>query len=141
MTEPFTIRDLAEEFGVTTRAIRFYEDQGLLAPRREGQRRLFCARDRVRLKLILRGRRLGFPLAEVAEIVALYDAAPGEVGQLQTLIERIARRREELLAKRRDINASLADLQRVAEDCAAQLAELSGAEEGAVAKANGELKP
>ena len=141
MTEPFTIRDLAEEFGVTTRAIRFYEDQGLLAPRREGQRRLFCARDRVRLKLILRGRRLGFPLAEVAEIVALYDAAPGEAGQLQTLIERIARRREELLAKRRDINASLADLQRVAEDCAARLAELSGAEEGAVAKANGELKP
>ena len=138
MTEPFTIRDLAEEFGVTTRAIRFYEDQGLLAPRRQGQRRLYCARDRVRLKLILRGRRIGFPLAEVAEIIALYDAAPGEAGQLQTLMARIGRRREELLAKRRDIDASLADLDRVMENCAARLAELNT---GCDAGSNGDLKP
>ena len=124
---PFTIRDLAEEFRVTTRAIRFYEDKGLLQPKREGQRRLYSQRDRVRLQLILRGRRLGFPLAEVAEIVDLYGAAAGEAGQLHSLIERIARRREELLGKRRDIDASLADLAAVAERCEARLTELQRA--------------
>ena len=127
MASPLTIRDLAEEFGVTTRTIRFYEDKGLLQPRREGQKRLYSQRDRTRLKLILRGRRLGFPLAEVAEIIELYSAASGEAGQLHVLIERINRRREELLAKRRDIDASLADLAEVAENCEARLAELETA--------------
>ena len=88
MREFFTISDLAKEFDVTTRTIRFYEDQNLIAPLREGTRRLFRARDRTRLKLILRGKRLGFTLAEISEIVDMYDAAPGEVGQLRLLISK-----------------------------------------------------
>jgi len=74
----FGIGDLAREFGVTPRTIRFYEDQGMLAPSRDGQRRDFCPRERTRRMLILRGRRLGFPLAEIREIVDLYDAPAGE---------------------------------------------------------------
>ena len=83
MREFYTISDLAKEFDVTTRTIRFYEDQNLISPLREGTRRLFRARDRTRLKLILRGKRLGFTLAEISEILDMYDAAPGEVRQLR----------------------------------------------------------
>ncbi|MFQ5546624.1 MAG: MerR family DNA-binding transcriptional regulator, partial [Acidiferrobacterales bacterium] len=79
----YTIGELAQEFDVTTRAIRFYEDQGLLSPTRNGQARIYTARDRVRLKLVLRGKRLGFSLGEVGKMLDLYDADPSEVGQLQ----------------------------------------------------------
>ena len=81
MAETYGIAELAREFGVTARTIRHYEDEGLIAPLRDGQRRVYRPRDRTRLRLILRGRRLGFALAEVREIVDLYDAAPGEIGQ------------------------------------------------------------
>ena len=120
----FGIGDLAREFGVTTRAIRFYEDEGMIAPRREGRRRVFGPRERTRLKLILRGRRLGFSLAEVREIVDLYDAPAGEAGQLALLLERIAARRAELEAKRRDLEASVADLDAVARNCRKRLKQL-----------------
>ena len=80
MKSVFSIGLLAREFDVTTRTIRFYEDQGLLSPRRRGQTRLFDQRDRTRLKLILRGKRLGFSLSEINEIVDMYDAPPGETG-------------------------------------------------------------
>jgi DNA-binding transcriptional MerR regulator len=133
MAESYGIRDLADEFGVTTRTIRFYEDQGMIAPLREGQRRIYCQRDRTRLKLILRGRRLGFSLAEIREIVDLYDAPSGEAGQLNLLLERIAARRAELEAKRRDIAASLRDLDAVAESCRKHLEQLKN--EGATAGA------
>ena len=113
----FGIGDLAREFGVTTRAIRFYEAEGMIAPRREGRRRVFGPRERTRLKLILRGRRLGFSLAEVREIVDLYDAPAGEAGQLSLLLDKIAARRGELEAKRRDLEASLSDLDAVARKC------------------------
>lgn len=125
MAESYGIRDLANEFGVTTRTIRFYEDQGMIAPLREGQRRIYRVRDRTRLKLILRGRRLGFSLAEIREIVDLYDAPSGEAGQLNLLLERIAVRRAELEAKRRDIAASLRDLDAVAENCRNRLEQLN----------------
>ncbi len=127
MAETFGIAEMSREFGVTPRTIRFYEAEGLLAPLRDGQRRVYRPRDRTRLRLILRGRRLGFPLAEVREIVGLYDAPTGEVGQLAYLLDRIAARKTDLEDKRQDIEASLDDLDGVAADCRARLAELDSA--------------
>ena len=88
----WTISELAAEFGTTLRTIRFYEDEGLLAPERVGTARVFHDRDRVRLQLILRGKRLGFTLSEIAHVLALYDEPPGERGQLEFLISDIAKR-------------------------------------------------
>lgn len=124
MTSRFTISDLSHEFGTTPRTLRFWEGEGLLAPAREGQRRLYSQRDRTRVKLILRGQRLGFSLAEIAEIIGLYDAAKGERAQLALLLDKIAARRNELLAKRDDIDASLADLEGVAETCRNRLSQI-----------------
>jgi DNA-binding transcriptional MerR regulator len=124
MSKTYGIAELAREFGVTLRTIRFYEAEGLLAPLRDGQRRVYRGRDRTRLRLILRGRRLGFSLAEVREIVGLYDAPTGEAGQLAYLLDKIAARKADLEAKRRDIEASLDDLDGVAATCVARLAEL-----------------
>ncbi len=124
--EHYSIGDLARESGATLRAIRFYEDHGLLRPIRQGQRRIYQERDRTRLKLILRGKRLGFSLAEIAEILALYDEPHGEAGQLEFLLSKIADRRAELLAKQRDIEASLSDLDGVARNCRRRLRSLKG---------------
>ena len=124
--EHYSIGELARESGATLRAIRFYEDHGLLRPIRQGQRRIYQERDRTRLKLILRGKRLGFSLAEIAEILALYDEPSGEAGQLEFLLSKIADRRAELLAKQRDIEASLSDLDGVARDCRRRLRNLKG---------------
>ena len=129
MAKTYSISELAREFGVTPRTIRFYEAEGLIAPLRDGQRRIYRPRDRVRLKLILRGKRIGFSLKEIAEIIDLYDAAPGEAGQLRTLLERIAGRRADLEQKRQDIEAALAHLDGVAADCRARLAALAGENE------------
>ncbi len=126
MTETFTITDLAQEFDVTTRAIRFYEDQGLLSPARKGQQRIYSQRDRTRLKLILRGKRLGFSLGEVAEIVELYDTEPGEVGQLDFFLDKIRERRATLEQQREDIEVTLAELDAVEDRCEDRLAQLTG---------------
>ena len=123
----YTISDLAKEFDVTTRTIRFYEDQNLISPLREGTRRLFRARDRTRLKLVLRGKRLGFTLAEISEIVVMYDAAPGEVGQLRLLISKIESRRAQLQQQMQDIEATLSDLSEVENRCRDRLSDLGGA--------------
>jgi DNA-binding transcriptional MerR regulator len=120
----FTIGDLAAEFGVTTRTIRFYEDKGLLTPRRHGTHRVFGPRDRTRLRLILRGKRIGFSLAEIAEIVGMYDDAPGERGQLELLIARAAEHRATLELKRAAIDSTLDELAEVENRAAARLAEL-----------------
>ena len=125
MAETYGIAELAREFGVTARTIRHYEDEGLIAPLRDGQRRVYRPRDRTRLRLILRGRRLGFALAEVREIVDLYDAPPGEAGQLDLLLAKIAGRRAELEAKRADIEATLDDLKTVARNCRKRLRRLN----------------
>ncbi len=127
MREFYTISDLAKEFDVTTRMIRFYEDQNLISPLREGTRRLFRARDRTRLKLILRGKRLGFTLAEISEIVDMYDAAPGEVGQLRLLISKIDCRRAQLQQQMQNIEATLSALSEVENHCRDQLSALGGA--------------
>ena len=84
---PYSISDLAQEFNLTTRAIRFYEDEGLLQPGRSGRRRVYGTRDRVRLKLILRGKRLGFSLSEVRDIIEMYDLDFGQTGHLRNLHE------------------------------------------------------
>ncbi len=125
MSKTYSISELAREFEVTPRTIRFYEAEGLIAPLRDGQRRIYRPRDRVRLKLILRGKRIGFSLKEIGEIIDLYDAAPGEAGQLRTLLERIEGRRADLEQKRQDIEAALAHLDGVAADCRARLAALA----------------
>ena len=124
--ESYSIAELAREFDITTRAIRYYEDQGLLAPARRGQARIYAQRDRTRLKLILRGKRLGFSLAEVAEIIELYDNQPGETGQLDFFLAKIAGRRGLLEQQREDIAVILDELEIVEQRCRERLAELRG---------------
>lgn len=111
METTYTITELSREFDVTPRAIRFYEDQGLLAPTREGRRRVYSRRDRVRLKLILRGKRLGFQLSETRALFELYDSDHGALGQMQYFLEKIHERREILQQQRRDIEAVLSELE------------------------------
>jgi DNA-binding transcriptional MerR regulator len=105
-----SIGDLAREFDVTPRAIRFYEDEGLLSPRRDGSRRVYTKRDGVRLKLILRGKRLGFSLAEVREMLELYDSAPDEKPQLEKFAAALAARREQLERQREEIDEVLEEI-------------------------------
>jgi DNA-binding transcriptional MerR regulator len=120
----WTITELAHEHGVTLRTLRHYEDVGLLRPERRGTARVFHLRDRIRLRLILRGKRLGFTLPEIATIVDMYDDQPGEAGQLQYLIDQIDVRRADLLQRRRDIDDTLAELAEVEARCHADLARL-----------------
>jgi DNA-binding transcriptional MerR regulator len=103
MSRSYTISDLAKEFDLTTRTIRFYEDEGLLTPERRGQARIYSAGDRVRLMLILRGKRLGFSLAECKEIFDLYDPSGDNKVQLNLMLDKLARRREALEQQLRDI--------------------------------------
>ncbi len=117
----YGIADLAREFDVTTRTIRFYEDEGLIAPKRDGQKRIFSNRDRVRLKLILRGKRLGFSLGEIRDIIDLYDRAPGELGQLRFFIGKIRERRAVLERQKSDIAETLHELADVEARCLEQL--------------------
>ncbi len=108
--ETYSIADLAREFDVTHRAIRFYEDEGLLSPGRDGTRRVYSKRDWVRLKLILRGKRLGFSLAEVHEMLELYDSAPDDRPQLEKFVAALAARREQLERQREEIDEVLGEI-------------------------------
>jgi DNA-binding transcriptional MerR regulator len=123
-TTTFSISELASEFDVTTRTIRFYEDEGMLAPERDGMTRVFSQRDRTRLRLILRGKRIGLPLAEINEIVDMYDGPPGESGQLEHLLDRIERRTAELTSRRAEIDDMLDELGAVATNARSRLVEL-----------------
>jgi DNA-binding transcriptional MerR regulator len=107
----FSISELAQEFDVTPRAIRFYEDQGLLAPRREGQRRIYTPRDRTRLKLTLRGKRLGLTLAEIRELIDMYEPGRDDRAQLERFREVLEAHRKSLLQQRADIEAQLDEIQ------------------------------
>jgi DNA-binding transcriptional MerR regulator len=120
----WSITELAEEFGVTLRTIRHYEDVGLISPERRGSSRVFHTRDRIRLQLILRGKRLGFSLPEIRTIVNMYDEQPGEAGQLQYLLDQIDVRRAELEQLRRDIDETMAELAHVERRCREDLAAL-----------------
>src|SRR5688500_2242462 len=106
----YTISQLAAEFDVTTRTIRFYEDQGLISPKREGSSRVFSSRDRVRLKLALRGKRLGFSLAEIRELFDLYDSARDERRQMEEFLSMLERRRARLKQQHEDIEVMLNEI-------------------------------
>ncbi len=106
----FSISELAREFDVTPRAIRFYEDQGLITPRREGQRRVYTARDRTRLKLTLRGKRLGLTLSEIRELIDMYDPGRDERPQLERFLSVLESHKASLLQQRADLEAQLAEL-------------------------------
>ena len=124
MREFYTITELTREFDISTRTLRFYEDEGLINPVRRGRTRLFRPSDRHLIKQILRGKRLGFSIAEIRDIIQMYREPPGEAGQLKTIIARIEGRREELRQKRRDLEETLAELDRSEESCLERLAEL-----------------
>ncbi|MHA7772451.1 MerR family transcriptional regulator [Roseibium sp. M-1] len=125
MQRYYTITQLTQEFDITTRTLRFYEAQGLVAPTRRGRQRLYTPGDRTRIKLILRGKRLGFSLNEIKEMIEMYGSAPGETGQLRLLLDKIAARRAELLEKQRDIELTLLELDEVEAGAKARIAELS----------------
>lgn len=122
--EFYTITELTREFGISTRTLRFYEDEGLISPVRRGRTRLFRPADRHLIKQILRGKRLGATIAEIREIIQMYKAPPGEVGQLRTIIDKVEARRAELRQKRKDIEDTLSELDQVEEACLSRMAEL-----------------
>jgi DNA-binding transcriptional MerR regulator len=117
----FTISELAREFALTTRAIRFYEDEGLIAPTRQGNARVYGERERVRLKLVLRGKRLGLSLAEIAELLDLYEIAHNERAQLAKFLDLLADRRGRLMQQKEDIDAVLAEIDGVERECRRRL--------------------
>jgi len=129
----YAIGDLAKEFDITTRSIRFYEDQGLLSPTRKGQTRIYNQRDRVRLKLILRGKRLGFSLSETGRLFELYDADKSSATQLETMMKLIAEKRNDLNQQLEDIKAVLIELNDLENNC---LQTLSKVEQTTKAKPN-----
>ncbi len=126
-TTTYSIGELAREFDITTRSIRFYEDQGLLTPSRQGQTRLYTNKDRVRLKLILRGKRLGFSLAETKRLFDLYDMENSSARQLQTIFELIDEKRASLHQQLEDIKVILVELGNLEERCRDELNELQDA--------------
>jgi DNA-binding transcriptional MerR regulator len=124
MREYYTITELTREFDISTRTLRFYEDEGLINPVRRGRTRLFRPADRHLVRQIMRGKRLGFSINEIREIIAIYKEPPGAVGQLKLMIKRIEEKRDELRQKRRDIEETLAELDQAEEACVERLAEL-----------------
>ena len=122
----YTIGELAEEFAITTRAIRFYEAKGLIAPARRGVARSYARRDRARLRLILRGKNLGFSLEEIAQYLKLYDADPTQITQTQMLLGRVERAIEDLQTKRADLDRTLKELREIRAQCTAHLAAKDG---------------
>ena len=124
MDKFYTITELTREFGVSTRTLRFYEDEGLINPERRGRTRLFRPADRRLILEILRGRRIGFTIAEIRDIIRVYKDPPGEVGQLEMLMTKVSEKREELRQKRRDIEETRAELDNVEEACLTRLAEI-----------------
>jgi len=133
MSQTYSITELANEFGVTTRTIRHYEEQRLLNPKREGMNRIFNHRDRVRLKLALRGKRLGFSLNDIRELFELYDLAKDENKQLEEFLARLEKRRAILEQQREDIEVMLDEISFFANQCRRLLASGNGKETEQVA--------
>jgi DNA-binding transcriptional MerR regulator len=118
MTEPtWTISQLAQEFDITPRTIRFYEDQGIVSPAREGRNRVYSARDRTRLKLALRGKRLGFQLAEILNLINMYDAPGDTTAQLKHYINTLENHRQVLEQQQRDIQETLSEIDAQLKHC------------------------
>lgn len=120
-TARFAISDLAREFGITPRTIRFWEDQGILAPEREGRNRVFTRRDRARLKMALRGKRLGLSLAEIKDLIGMYNSTEDETPQLLECLRIIEKRRAALEQQREDIEAVLAEIGQFELQCQQEL--------------------
>jgi len=111
MSSQYSIRELSQEFDVTTRTLRFYEEKGLLSPARSGQNRTYSATDRARLILILRGKTLGLSLEQSTDLIAMYDPASNNKRQLETLIEKIQSRRHQLEAQKHELERMIFDLE------------------------------
>ena len=120
----YTITDLTREFEISTRTVRFYEDEGLINPVRRGRTRLFRPSDRRLLMFILRGKRLGFSIAEIRDILKMYKEPPGEEGQLQLLMQKVNEKKVELLQKRKDIDEIVNEFDQIEEQCLERLAEI-----------------
>jgi DNA-binding transcriptional MerR regulator len=123
--ELFSISDLARDFGVTLRTIRFYEEQGLIEPERAGRQRVFTRRDRARLKLILRGKRIGLSLQEIREILDLYELAKDEASQSLKLLRLLSERRQQLEEQRDDIDAVLSEIDMLEAHCRTVIDEMT----------------
>ena len=117
----YSIGEMCDAFGVTARALRFYEDEELIAPERRGTTRVYHRRDRTRLNLILRGKRLGFPLEEIRTIIDLYDRPRGKASQLEYVLSQIDERRADLEQRRRDLEDALTELGEFERRCRADL--------------------
>jgi DNA-binding transcriptional MerR regulator len=126
MSRSYSIGDLASEFGVTTRTIRFYEEKGLLDPERNGKHRVYSPSDRTKLRLILRGKRLGLSLDESAEIILMYGTPGNNRKQLEKLIATIGAKRAELRRQQKDLAAMLKELGAAEKKCRAALDDLQG---------------
>jgi len=127
MTTTYRIRELGKEFGLTARALRFYEDKGIVRPKRAGTSRVYSERDRTRLKLALRGKRLGFTLDECREIIDLYDPRrTNNAAQTLRLFEKICEHRRVLLAKLEDLQATLEAMNQLEAQCVAALGQAAG---------------
>lgn len=113
----YSISELAHEFDVTPRTIRYYEDEGLLTPQREGQTRIYSHRDKIRLKLTLRGKRLGFSLAEIRELFDMYDTDKSSKTQLHSMIQLIDEKRDALRQQLEDIQMVMAELEAAEQRC------------------------
>jgi len=117
MKENYTIGELAREFGITTRTIRFYEEKRFLEPQREGRNRVYSRRDRTHLRLLLRGRRLGWALDDIWEIINLYNSQGGEEAQLAAMLERLKGTRELLETQLEDIHSAKIELEEIEANC------------------------
>ena len=113
----YTISELSKEFDITPRAIRFYEDQGLIAPQREGSRRVYSGRDRTRLKLTLRGKRLGFSLHEIKEMVDMYESPQDTVPQIERFLAKLIEQRQALEQQREDLEITLSEITNFEQQC------------------------
>ena len=126
MTDPtWTISELAQEFSITPRTIRFYEDQGIVSPAREGRNRVYHARDRARLKLALRGKRLGFQLSEILSLINMYDGPGQTVAQLQQYLAVLNKHKQVLEQQRQDLEETLKTIEQQRKNCETLLAQQS----------------
>lgn len=121
--ENWSISELAEMYQVTPRTLRYYEDQGIIAPHREGQKRIYNQRDRTRLKLALRGKRLGFSLAEIRDLIDMYDGPNSHPGQLQSYLTHLKKQKELLTQQQKDIQEVLEEIRRQEQVCLDLLAQ------------------
>jgi len=124
VTKLYSITEMTREFEISTRTLRFYEDEGLIHPERRGRTRLYRLADRHLIAQILRGRRIGFTIAEIREIIQVYNEPPGEVGQLKLLMKKVEEKRDGLRQKRKDIDDTIGELDSIEEICLNRMAEI-----------------